>query len=49
MTPAVRPLHKYQILTEKEYREMREKYEDDFPGGMGAEAIRVLLADIDCE
>jgi len=41
------PLKKNQILTEKEYREMREKYEDDFRAGMGAEAIRDLLLDID--
>jgi DNA-directed RNA polymerase subunit beta' len=47
--PGMTPLHKNQILTEKEYREMREKYEDDFRAGMGAEAIRDLLADIDCE
>ena len=47
--PGVTPLHKNQILTEKEYREMREKYEDDFKAGMGAEAIRDLLNDIDCE
>ena len=43
------PLRKNQLLTEKEYREMREKYEDDFRAGMGAEAIRDLLADIDIE
>ena len=43
------PLRKNQILTEKEYREMREKYEDDFRAGMGAEAVRDLLADIDIE
>jgi DNA-directed RNA polymerase subunit beta' len=47
--PGFTPLHKNQILSEKEYREMREKYEDDFKAGMGAEAIRDLLADIDCE
>ena len=47
--PGFTPLHKNQILSEKEYREMREKYEDDFRAGMGAEAIRDLLADIDCE
>ena len=47
--PGMTPLHKNQILTEKEYREMREKYEDDFRAGMGAEAIRDLLADINCE
>jgi len=45
--PGDTPLRKNQILTEKEYREMREKYEDDFRAGMGAEAIRDLLADID--
>ena len=28
---------------------MREKYEDDFKAGMGAEAIRDLLADVNCE
>ena len=43
------PLKKNQILTEKEYREMREKYEDDFRAGMGAEAIRDLLLDIDID
>ena len=47
--PGDTPLRKNQILTEKEYREMREKYEYDFKAGMGAEAIRDLLADIDIE
>ena len=47
--PGDTPLQKCQILTEKEYRDMREKYEDDFVAGMGAEAIRKLLCDIDCE
>ena len=47
--PGDTPLRKNQILTEKEYREMREKYEDDFRAGMGAEAIRDLLADIDID
>ena len=28
---------------------MREKYEDDFQAGMGAEAIKKLLEEIDCE
>ena len=45
--PGNTPLRKNQLLTEKEYREMREKYEDDFRAGMGAEAIRDLLADLD--
>ncbi|NLV86010.1 MAG: DNA-directed RNA polymerase subunit beta', partial [Clostridiales bacterium] len=47
--PGDTPLQKYQILSEKEYRDMKEKYEDDFQAGMGAEAIRTLLAAIDCE
>ena len=46
---SVRELSKMQTLTEKEYRDMREKYEDDFEASMGAEAIKKLLADIDCE
>ena len=41
------PLAKNQILSEKEYRDMREKYEDDFKAGMGAEAVKELLQQID--
>ena len=44
-----RELQKQQILTEKEYRDLREKYEDDFEAAMGAEAIQKLLAEIDLE
>ena len=44
-----RELTKMQFLTEQEYRDMREKYEDDFQAAMGAEAIRDLLAEIDLE
>ena len=47
--PGFTPLTKNQILTEKEYRDMREKYEDDFDAGMGAEAVKKLLQDIDLE
>ena len=47
--PGDSPLIKNQILTEKEYRDMREKYEDDFQAGMGAEAVKKLLQDIDLE
>ena len=47
--PGFTPLAKCQILTEREYREMREKYEDDFKAGIGAEAIKELLSQIDCE
>ena len=39
---------KMQTLTEKEYRDMREKYEDDFEASMGAEAIKKLLCDSRC-
>ncbi len=44
-----RELTKLQLLSEQEYRDMLEKYEDDFKAGMGAEAIRDLLAEIDLE
>ena len=47
--PGFTPLEKCQILTEREYRDMREKYEDDFKAGIGAEAIKELLQQIDCE
>ena len=47
--PAYTGLIKNQILTEKEYRDYREKYEDDFKAGMGAEAVKELLSQIDCE
>ena len=43
------PLAKNQILSEKEYRDMREKYEDDFKAGMGAEAIKELLQQINLD
>ena len=43
------PLAKNQVLTEKEYRDMREKYEDDFQAGMGAEAVKKLLEDLDLD
>ena len=44
-----RDLAKYQCLTEGEYNDMREKYENDFEAGMGAEAIKKLLAEIDLD
>ena len=46
--PGMSPLAKNQILSEREYRDMKEKYEDDFKAGMGAEAIKELLSGIDC-
>ncbi len=47
--PGTTPLQAKQVLSEKDYRDMREKYEDDFDAGMGAEYIKKLLADIDLE
>ena len=47
--PGFTPLEKKQLLTEREYKEMREKYEDTFEAGMGAEAVQKLLAEIDLE
>ena len=45
----VRELKEKQLLSEKEYRDLREKYEDDFEAGMGAEAVKKLLEKIDLE
>ncbi len=42
-------LIKGQLLNETEYAEMREKYEDEFEAGMGAEAIKKLLEEIDLD
>ena len=47
--PGDTELTKMQILSEKEYLDMREKYEDDFKAGMGAEAIKTLLQEIDVD
>ncbi len=47
--PGFSPLSKNQILSEKEYRDMREKYEDDFDAGMGAEAVKKLLQQINLD
>ncbi len=47
--PGTTPLEKKQLLNEKQYRDMYEKYEDDFRAGMGAEAIKELLEEIDLD
>ncbi len=47
--PGNTPLEKKSLLNEKQYRDMRELYEDDFKAGMGAEAIQELLAEIDLD
>jgi len=47
--PGSTPLSKYQLLTEREYRDNYDHYEDEFRVGMGAEAIKELLAEINIE
>ena len=47
--PGNTPLEKKQLLTDAEYKSAKEKYEDDFRAGMGAEAIKELLAEIDLD
>jgi len=47
--PGETPLEKKQLLTEKEYRNYREKYGNAFQAGMGAEALKKLLQDIDLD
>ncbi len=49
LDPGNTPLEKKQMLTETEYHQMYEKYEDDFRVGMGAEAIKELLQELDIE
>src|SRR6202035_4277396 len=45
--PGKTPLQKAQLLNEVEYREAQEQYGEDFVAGMGAEAVKTLLAEID--
>ncbi len=47
--PGDTPLMKKQLLTEAEYREYKEKYGNRFQAGMGAEAIKVLLQEMDLD
>ena len=47
--PGNTPLSKNQLLSDREYRENYERYEDEFKVGMGAEAIKELLAELDIE
>ena len=49
LDPGNTPLEKGAVLTEKQYYEYRELYEDEFRVGMGAEAIKELLQGIDVE
>ncbi|HLQ40061.1 MAG TPA: DNA-directed RNA polymerase subunit beta' [Tetragenococcus sp.] len=47
--PGNTSLEKKQLLTEREYREKREQYGQEFNAAMGAEAIRQLLNTVDLE
>lgn len=47
--PGETPLEKKQLLSEKEYRSYREKYGYGFQAGMGAEAVKKLLQDLDVD
>ncbi|TVX84835.1 DNA-directed RNA polymerase subunit beta' [Paenibacillus agilis] len=47
--PGDTPLEKKQLLSEKEYRSYREKYGPAFQAGMGAEAVKKLLQDLDLD
>ena len=49
LEPGDTPLMKKQLLTENEYRDYREKYGSAFKVGMGAEAIKKLLEELDLE
>lgn len=47
--PGDTPLMKKQLLSEMEYREYKEKYGNRFEAGMGAEAIKVLLDEMNLD
>ena len=47
--PGDTPLAKGQILTEQEYLDAQEKYQDMFKADMGAEAVRKLLRGLDLD
>ena len=47
--PGNAPLERKQTLSDKEYRAYQEKYGDTFKVGMGAEAIKELLASVDID
>jgi DNA-directed RNA polymerase subunit beta' len=47
--PGDTPLVKGTLLSEEKYRQLREEYGDRFQAGMGAEAVRDMLAALDLE
>ena len=49
LDPGAAPLEKKQTISDKEYRVYYEKYGNTFRVGMGAEAIKELLKEVDLE
>ena len=49
LDPGDTPLAKKQLLTEAEYVDARDKYGDGFRVGMGAQAVKELLEEIDLQ
>jgi len=49
LDPGAAPLEKKQTISDKEYRAYYEKYGNSFRVGMGAEAIKELLMEVDLE
>jgi len=49
LDPGSAPLEKKQTISDKEYRTYYEKYGNSFKVGMGAEAIKELLKEVDLE
>ncbi|WP_137680281.1 DNA-directed RNA polymerase subunit beta' [Aurantiacibacter suaedae] len=48
--PGLTPLEKFQLLTEDELLDAQDEYgEDAFSAGIGAEAVRTMLMDLDLE
>src|SRR5210317_886679 len=47
--PGITDLKKGQLLTEDEYYEALDEYDDDFTAMMGAEAVQILLSETDLE
>jgi len=49
LDPKNTPLKKKQLLSEEEYIDLKEEYSDAFEVGIGAEAVRKLLEEVDLE
>ena len=47
--PGMTTLERGQLLTDEQYYEAMEEFGDDFEAKMGAEAVQILMADIDLE